>query len=66
MEFIRSGGMKMVEMTKERAIEILKGLKVQNCSGCFHPQVVGFCEEQCSLPSAIKMAIDALKGENDG
>ena len=56
----------MVEMTKERAIEILKGLKVQKCSGCFHPQVVGFCEEQCSLPSAIKMAIDALKGENDG
>lgn len=54
----------MVEMTKERAIEILKGLKVQNCSGCFHPQVV--CEDQCSLPSAIAMAIDALKGENDG
>lgn len=33
----------------------------QICHGCVHPSMVGWCENHCQLPKAFKMAISALK-----
>jgi len=33
----------------------------QICHGCMHPSMVGWCENHCQLPEALKMGISALK-----
>ena len=50
-------------MNNEKAIEKLMKHKDEVCRGCIHPQMMGWCEEHCMLPEALKMAIEALKNE---
>lgn len=35
------------------------------CHGCMHPSMVGWCENHCQLPEAFKMAISALKKQEE-
>ena len=48
-------------MTNQEAIERLKQHRKSACSGCVHPQQMGWCEEHCKLPQALDVAIEALE-----
>lgn len=48
-------------MNPSEASKKLEFHSKQICHGCVHPSMVGWCENHCQLPEAFKMAISALK-----